>query len=924
MFKRILKKGVVLATFLAFVLSYGSYIKAEPYLTKKDKKENKEILKNTSTQVLADQIIIPWEEDFEDGASGFSFTEGASVNKWYIGDGASCDGTSALYISNDGGVTNAYTNKIGTTSQATKVHAYIDILIPEDIDEVFLDFDYKAAGDHLDFLRVWMVPATYQPVAGTEIDQFNSGGFQINEDLEDQETCAHIEESLWLKPYAGTVQRLVFEWQNDNFGDERPPAGVIDNISLTRAVCPKPILNQVAKNPEGQFVLSWEPVGNETQWDLVVQPVNSGEPTTDTEVISVAGTPQYVFNPTPGVTYEFYVRAMCSEDSTSLWQGPEPFSDFSPPTCSDLYVAPLDFDVNRKGEYVACDGNESYVLDLEASFDATKFRETTTYSVESIDYAPPFPFTGGVVMDPYTNQTWSPIINFPFQFCFFGNSYDKALVSQNGVMSFTINDPIDPWNYLPNEGATFILNGQIPNTNFIIRNAIYGVFQRLAAGRSDSETTQINYQVLGTYPCRAFVLSYNDVPVEVPLGESGCAGEEDRQTYQIVIYELTNIIEVYVKNRTSCPDANDGGLALIGIQNYEGTEAYTPPNRNTGTWEAHNEAWRFSPNGAQVPVEFAWYMNGEKISEDLSHRVTISGKNKTYTFEARVTLPGCEGGEEVVLNKNFTVKIGEEVVLSKPEDIIYCIENLAEEDLPRITDNYDEIMKNIATKDNFDVTYYKSEADAAVGTNPIENPQDYFPETFPETIYVRVENNQGVECFATTSFNLKEGEKAELQVEDVLICNTYILPQLPNGQEYLYYERTDLETGEMTTVENPTAGKVLKAGDYKVFVKATSPDGCYEIKSFMIQVQACIVQKGISPNGDGANDFFDLTDYWVESLKIYNRYGTEVYHYGSGYINEWSGQDQNGKDLPTGTYFYVIKTPFEELTGYVYIAREII
>ena len=914
-----MKKTVLLTLALtAFLLSYGSHLISMPNRAENNNKEHKETSKKTSKTLLADQVTIPWEEDFEGDTPGFSFTENSSVNKWHIGDGAACEGTHSLYISNDGGVTNAYSSKIDGVNQTTVVHAYIDILIPEDINETFLNFDYKAAGDNLDILRVWMVPATYQPVAGTKIDPFNSGGFQINKDLEGQETCAHIEESLWLKPYAGTVQRLVFEWQNDNYLDKQPP-GLIDNISLTRAACPKPIINHVAKNPEEQFVLSWEPVGNETQWELVIQPVNSGEPDADADIIQVTDTPQYVFNPTPEVTYEFYVRAICSEDSTSLWQGPEPFSDFSPPACSSLNITPLDLEVNEKGEYIVCDSEENYVLNLEANFDPTTFKETTTYQVESIDYNPPFPYTGGVVMDPYTNQSWSSIINFPFQFCFFGNSYNEALVSQNGVMTFTINDTIDPWNYLPNQGANFMLNGEIPGTNFNIRNAIYGVFQRLNPGAENTpETTEINYQVLGTYPCRAFVLSYNDV-----LPEGGCSGEENYQTYQIVIYELTNMIEVYVKNRTSCTQGPGGGDGLIGIQNYEGTEAFFPEDRNTGTWETQNEAWRFSPNGAQVPVEFAWYMDGEKISEDLTHQVTLNEKNKAYTFEARVTLPGCSG-EEVVLNKFFTIKIGEEVILSKPADLIYCVENFEEEGFSRITDNYDIIMENISDKDHYDVTYYTSESDANTGTNPIDNPQDYIPNSFPETIYVRVENNQGVvPCFATTSFELIEAERAELEVEDVSICNLYTLPQLPSNQEYLYYNFTDLDTGNTTTAENINAGKVLTAGDYEVFVKATSPDGCYKIKSFTIQVLACVVQKGISPNGDGLNDTFDLTNYYPTAVQIYNRYGILVYEHGLGYTDDWYGQDKSGKELPTGTYYYRFTTVAEEFSGYVYLTREL-
>lgn len=85
----------------------------------------------------------------------------------------------------------------------------------------------------------------------------------------------------------------------------------------------------------------------------------------------------------------------------------------------------------------------------------------------------------------------------------------------------------------------------------------------------------------------------------------------------------------------------------------------------------------------------------------------------------------------------------------------------------------------------------------------------------------------------------------------------------------------------------------------------------------------CPVQKGISSNGDGLNDGFDLSVYDLNQLKIYNRYGVEVYKHGKGYSKQWIGQDKNGKELPVGTYFYIFNTDFETISGYIYLLREI-
>ncbi|MCS7086454.1 MAG: gliding motility-associated C-terminal domain-containing protein, partial [Bacteroidia bacterium] len=65
------------------------------------------------------------------------------------------------------------------------------------------------------------------------------------------------------------------------------------------------------------------------------------------------------------------------------------------------------------------------------------------------------------------------------------------------------------------------------------------------------------------------------------------------------------------------------------------------------------------------------------------------------------------------------------------------------------------------------------------------------------------------------------------------------------------------------------------------------------------------IPNGFSPNGDGINDTFViirgiLSKYPNNKLSIYNRWGTEVY-FKEGYDNGW-----DAKDLPDGTYWYVL------------------
>ncbi|MBW3520507.1 gliding motility-associated C-terminal domain-containing protein, partial [Flavobacterium sp. NKUCC04_CG] len=83
---------------------------------------------------------------------------------------------------------------------------------------------------------------------------------------------------------------------------------------------------------------------------------------------------------------------------------------------------------------------------------------------------------------------------------------------------------------------------------------------------------------------------------------------------------------------------------------------------------------------------------------------------------------------------------------------------------------------------------------------------------------------------------------------------------------------------------------------------------CTDQSQFTITYQDCSIPKGISPNGDGFNDSWDLGKHGVLDVIIYNRWGLEVYTHKNGYTNQWAGQDKSGKPLASGTYFYVINT----------------
>ena len=105
------------------------------------------------------------------------------------------------------------------------------------------------------------------------------------------------------------------------------------------------------------------------------------------------------------------------------------------------------------------------------------------------------------------------------------------------------------------------------------------------------------------------------------------------------------------------------------------------------------------------------------------------------------------------------------------------------------------------------------------------------------------------------------------------------------------------------------------------YLTITDAFGCSKTNPIEALKTLCSIPKGLSPNGDGNNDSFDLSGYDVENLKIFNRYGMIVYEK-NNYESEWNGQDYNGNLLPSATYYYQVKLETGEIeTGWVYLQR---
>jgi gliding motility-associated-like protein len=93
--------------------------------------------------------------------------------------------------------------------------------------------------------------------------------------------------------------------------------------------------------------------------------------------------------------------------------------------------------------------------------------------------------------------------------------------------------------------------------------------------------------------------------------------------------------------------------------------------------------------------------------------------------------------------------------------------------------------------------------------------------------------------------------------------------------------------------------------------------------SLFITVQGLQIPTGISPNGEGFNDTFEIpgiTNLSERTLNVFNRWGQLVYT-NESYDNSWGGLSDDGKELPNDTYFFELNIGAEVQRGYVIIKR---
>ncbi len=262
-------------------------------------------------------------------------------------------------------------------------------------------------------------------------------------------------------------------------------------------------------------------------------------------------------------------------------------------------------------------------------------RAQTYFPPTAIPYAA-WPMTGTSLTGTFTPGADDGVsgpypIGFPFRF--FGNTYTQAWIGSNGWVSFSAGQP-----------STYT-SAQIPSTAATVpRNCIMGPWQDWWSNLDGFGV--IRYQTQGTAPNRRFVVSYVDLPMFQCTTQRG--------TFQIVLYECTQLIEVFIQRKPPCLSWA-GGTAVLGLHNITGTAAVVVPGRNSTQWVVtppSTEGWRFTPNPSFPPTP------PTTVSRTVCNSFVWNGQTYTQSGVYTANLLNSRGCDSIV-TVNLTVRRGD-------------------------------------------------------------------------------------------------------------------------------------------------------------------------------------------------------------------------------------------------------------------------
>ncbi|MGH1388502.1 choice-of-anchor L domain-containing protein, partial [Kordia sp.] len=234
---------------------------------------------------------------------------------------------------------------------------------------------------------------------------------------------------------------------------------------------------------------------------------------------------------------------------------------------------------------------------------------------------------------------------------------------------------------------------------------------------------------------------------------------------------------------------------------------------------------------------------------------------------------------------SFDLEIYEQAVANTVADVIICDDDSNDDEASFTLTDYD--IQVLGTQDAtlFSVTYHETPGDAANGISPLD--PAFTNTTNPQTIYVRIENNDNVLCNDVTQFNIQiNTQPIANQPLNMAACD--VDGNLVEDFDFTTQEAAILDTQDpanfnitfhenMPDAEadaNPLATTHTGSDGETIFVRIDSTEAgndCYAITSFTLSVNPLpipVIPTTLEECDDDTDGFvgFTLTDADAEIL----------------------------------------------------------
>ena len=538
-----------------------------------------------------------------------------------------------------------------------------------------------------------------------------------------------------------------------------------------------------------------------------------------------------------------------------------------------------------------------------------------------------------------------------------------------------INGNVSP-NISSDPKQIFVLNSPTATLRWTVNNGICTVFDDVKLVNTLPSNTNLNF----SYESPVCIKKYNFLSPQLPVNFS--AGGTFSSTSGLVINPVTGVINLaqsspgnYIINYNKYVNSTCGA---VDYGTYIEIKPYTNPVVNFSFPDAIcNDVTSVLPN---LPSGFQIGGTFSSSSTDLSINTTTglinvtTSQNGTYTitYQYPGSLTDC------IAPNSYSQQLS---ISSKPQytqklDVFSC--NITGTGIGSF--NLLSTKAFLTTETNAKVTFFETLQDAEQNQNQILNENPYPIEVlYHDIIFARISVPNKCTVYATLDLYVRENVYSDTLGEGpYYICNGTLL-ELDAGEGFSDYEWSPTnETSQKIKVNTPgeycvkitsTEGcsfvqcVLVKEADLPEFyieiisnnliVHVTSGNGTYEYSLDGINWQSenqfpyskgntynifvrekskanCVASKTIhipsipnviTPNGDGINDFWDLStlNFYAGTIKVklFNQNGTLVKELT---INDGKNLANNEIKLSSGTYWYLIEIAnFAILKGWLLV-----